>query len=73
MRNAKLLTLLTLLSVISISGCAGSPQVGKVVQAPEQPKPLMPAALREVPPEAETDYLKKLDGILSKLEKLLTV
>ncbi len=70
MRRPLLLSALMLLSATTLNACA-SQSVGRVVQAPEQPKPLIPAALRSVPPSATMDFSAELKTLLDELNALL--
>lgn len=68
MRKPKLLpTLAMLLCPVLMTACAGSRNVGEAVVAQCPTPPPIPAPLREVPPEAQVDYLTELQSVLQSL------
>ena len=56
----------TLASALCLQACAGR-EVGTVVVAPQPAKPLLPAALKELPPTPPQGFSKRLQEILDSL------
>lgn len=62
--------LLMLLLLTTVSGCGHSRAELIAVEPP--PRPLIPASLKEVPPEAQISGQKRSDAILRLLEEIMT-